>query len=128
MKAPETAHGKMECHSQGLGTVTRDMVMQRAREIALINGRAPNHYTRDDFLEAKRELVGSDAAFDEDNEFESVNALTTWDEDPGTSGHEVEHVEPNDEQLINEELVQEGMDEAEHDRMVEGAKANAGGE
>lgn len=127
MKAPEVAHGKLICHSSGLGTVTREMVIQRAREIAIINGHQPNHYTRDDFLEAKRELVGDETNEGDDNEFEAVNALTTWDEDPGTSGHEVEHTEANDEQTINEELVHEGVDEAEHDTMVEGAKANAGG-
>jgi hypothetical protein len=128
MKAPEVAHGKMICHASGLGTVTREMVIQRAREIAMINGRPPNHYSRDDFLEAKRELVGNDANESEDNEFDSLNALTTWDEDPGTSGHEVDHTEATDEQAISEELVHEGLEEAEHDTMVEGAKANLGGE
>lgn len=126
MKAPEILHGKLICHSNGLGTVTREMVIQRAREVALINGREPDHYTRDDFLEAKRELVGNDAVENDDNEFEGVNALTTWDEDPGTSGHEVDRTVPNDEQTINEELVQEGLEEAEHDTMVEGAKASPG--
>jgi hypothetical protein len=127
MKPLEVAHGKMIWHSKGLGTVTREMVVQRAREIAIINGHVPNHYTRDDFFEAKRELVGDDAPEFDDNEFEAVNALTTWDEDPGTSGHEVDRTEPSDEQVVDDELIHEGLDEAEHDTMVEGAKANAGG-
>jgi hypothetical protein len=128
MKAPEIAHGKLVSHAKGLGTVTREMVTQRAREIAIINGREPNHYTRDDFLEAKRELVGNVATDDDVGENDSLNVLTTWDEDPGTSGHEVDHTVPSDEQTVNEELVNEGLEEAEHDRMVEGAKVNVGGE
>jgi hypothetical protein len=127
MKAPEVAHGKILCHASGLGTVTRDMVVQRAREIAMINGRPPNHYTRDDFMEAKRELTGEDPSFTEDGDDEPMNAITTWDEDPGSTGHEVEHTVPNDEQTVGERLVEEGMSEAEHDSMVEGAKVNVGG-
>jgi hypothetical protein len=128
MKASEAAHGKLLIHGKGLGTVTRDMVVQRAREIAIINGREPNHYTRDDFLEAKRELTTEDADVYENGEDDPLNALTTWDEEPGSSGHEVDHTEPSDEQIVGERLIGEGLSEAEHDTMVEGAKRNGGGE
>ena len=58
MKKSHKATEKSPSISKGSGTVTSDMVKERAREIALINGRLPNHYNQDDFMEAKRELTG----------------------------------------------------------------------
>src|ERR1043166_7664743 len=116
MKMTQRAHGKISDHFRGVGTVTRDMVAQRAREIALINGHAPNHYTRDDFLEAKRELTGVNPSFTEDGEEESLAVLTQWDEDPGSTGHPVEKLEVTDEQAEAERLFEEGVNEAEHEQ------------
>lgn len=125
MKETSHPHGIISEHFQGVGTVTRDMVIQRAREIALINGREGHHYTKDDFGEAKRELTGSSSVEGEEEEF--LGTLTSWDEDPGASGCPSEKNELVDEQTIAEQLVEEGMNEAEHEQMVEGAKqAEAG--
>jgi len=121
MKQRDEAYGKISDHFKGVGTVTHDMVAQRAREIALINGRDPNHYNKDDFLEAKRELTGVPLSSESDEE-ESLSAITEWAEEPGASGHPVEKSEPPDEQTIAERLVEEGVEEAEHEQMVEGAK------
>lgn len=117
----ETTHGIIAEHFGGVGTITREMVVQRAREIALINGHLPDHYTRDDFLEAKRELTGHAGLEDLDEEG-SVTAITRWDEEPGTTGHAADKVVASDEQTFAELLVQEGVDEAEHEQMVEGAR------
>ena len=38
MKTPREGTGKISDHFQGLGTVTREMVERRAKEIAIING------------------------------------------------------------------------------------------
>jgi hypothetical protein len=121
MKVARGREGKISNHFRGLGTVTREMVDRRAREIAMINGRAPNDFTRGDWVEAKHEMLG-DQDF-EAGEEESVAAVTRWDEEPGTSGHQVENVSPPDEQTDAERLVEEGVEEAEHDQMVEGSRA-----
>ena len=115
----EATPGKISEHFRGLGTVTRAMVQDRARELAMIKGH--DHYTEDDWLEAKRELIGihGDTADEE-----SINALTRRDEEPGSTGHRVHHVEPSDEKVLAEQLVEEGAEEAEHDRMVEGSRPN----
>ncbi len=120
MKQTTREQGIIAEHFFGVGTVTRDMVVQRAREIALINGHPPQHYTRDDFVEARRELTGSGGSESEEEEF--LSALTLWDEEPGSSGHPAEKIEAADEQTMSELLVEEGISEAEHDQMVEGAK------
>jgi hypothetical protein len=104
---------------QGVGTVNHDSVVRRAREIALINGRPPNHYTQEDFQEAKRELTGADL---DNADGEVVASITTWDENPNSSGHPVEKEEAADEQSVEEQLVEQGVNEAEHEQMFEGAK------
>jgi hypothetical protein len=123
MKTPRQASGIISSHFQGLGTVTRDMVIQRAREIAFINGRPPNRYSTEDFLEAKRELTGLGSNGAEHAEEEPIAGLTSWDEEPGTLGHAVETTAAADEQTVAEQLVEQGVNEAEHEQMVEGARS-----
>ena len=120
MKDINNAHGIISEHFQGVGTVTRDMVVKRAKEIAIINGRERHHYTKDDFMEAKRELTGNSSAEGEEDEL--LASLTSWDEEPGASGHSAHCGDLPDEQTIAEHLVEEGVSEAEHEQMVEAAK------
>jgi hypothetical protein len=115
----EATPGKISDHFKGLGTVTREMVESRARELAMINGHA--HMTQDDWDEAKRELLGAHAYSDGDEE-DTVNVITRWDEEPGSTGHHVPNMEPSDEQTLAERLVEEGVNEAEHEQMVEGSR------
>lgn len=115
-----TSDGKYIDHASGLGTVTKDMVSQRAHEIALINQRTDNKPTTDDWAEAKRELttsrgVGSDPA-------EEIPIDKRWDPVPGSRGMKAENVSPDDEQTLAETLVHEGVEEAEHEHMVEGTR------
>jgi hypothetical protein len=119
MKRTETAPGRISGHFSGLGTVTKQMVVERAKELAIINGH--EHFTDSDWAYAKRELLGVEN-FSEAGEEESVAALTRWDEDPGTSGHHVPNLEAQDEQTLAEHLVEEGVNEAEHEQMIEGSR------
>jgi hypothetical protein len=104
-----------------MGTVTREMVETRARELAMINGRDPHHFTDSDWVAAKQELLGITAA-EEDIEGEGVAGLTSWDEDPGSSGKHIPNNAPQDEQTFAEQLVKEGIEEAEHEQMVESTR------
>jgi hypothetical protein len=115
-----TSDGKYIDHANGLGTVTKDMVSQRAHEIALINRRADNKPTTDDWAEAKRELttargLGNDPA-------EELGIEKRWDPVPGSHGMKADNMGPEDEQTVAETLVQEGVEEAEHEQMVEGTR------
>jgi hypothetical protein len=122
MKSEHTITGRISDHFRGLGTVTRTMVETRAKEIAVINGRAPSDFTENDWVQAKRELLGVHEGVDLEEE-EPVAALTRWDEEPGTSGHHVENVTPPDEQVLSERLVEEGVEEANHDQMLKGSRS-----
>jgi hypothetical protein len=115
--------GKISSHFNGLGTVNDEMVRERAREIAMINGRTDGDYIESDYQTAKRELLGMDENTPmEEQDNEKINAMTTWDEDPGSSGTKVDRVMPSDEQTVPERLVEEGSNEAYHDRMVLGSR------
>jgi len=122
MKTIRQSHGKISDHFKGLGTVTSETVVERAREIALINGRGPNHYNQEDFMEAKRELTGAVPDTDSEDEADLVAGLVTWDESPDAAGHSVEKEVAEDEQACAAQLAEEGLEEAEHEQMVEGAR------
>ncbi len=122
MKTAQAQSGKISDHFGGLGTVTRQMVEQRARELAVINGREARDFTESDWVQAKHEMIG-DQDQEEIQEEEPIAALTRWDEEPGTSGHHVENNSPPDEQTVAERLVHEGVEEANHDQMLNGSKS-----
>jgi hypothetical protein len=121
MKATETIKGQISKGLKGLGTVTPDMVEQRAKEIALINGRAAEDFNKADLEEAHAELTGK-MALEEQQEEEPTPAVGTLrDIVPGTAGHKNAPKLPSDDQRVAEQLVQEGVDEAEHHSMLVGS-------
>ena len=73
-------------------------------------------------MEAKRELTGATAEADGECEEDTVAGLVTWDEAPDAAGHPVDKERPEDEQACEELLAEEGLDEAGHEQMVEGAR------
>ncbi len=119
MKKDQIEEGRISDHSRGLGTVTQEMVRARAREIALINGRSPDHLSPADLAQAKRELTGQS---DSESPEEQLPASEHWNPVPGTPGHAAPLVSPHDEQTDSEKLIEEGVSEAEHEQMVEGTR------
>jgi hypothetical protein len=121
MKATQTVKGRISGRFNGLGTVTPSMVEQRAREIALINGRPAEDFSENDLEQAQAELTGASALEEQREEEPGARAATLRDVIPGTSGHKVAPKLPSDEQRMAEQLVQEGVDEAEHHSMLAGS-------
>lgn len=105
----------MSEHSRGLGTVTEKMVRQRAREIAETNGRRPEKFTESDLDQARSELLGRQSATSE-----PLEDATEWTDVPGQTGRRGVTHRADDEQTFAEELVEEGVQEAEHEQMIEG--------
>jgi hypothetical protein len=122
MNKDRLEEGRINEHSRPLGTVTREMVLERAREIAIINGRSPHEVLDSDFDQARRELLGEEELPPKERALESVPESERWDPVPGSSGGKVPPYPDPDEKTDNERLVQEGLEEAEHDLMVEGAR------
>lgn len=113
--------GKINTGAAGLGTVTPEMVEERASQLARMDGRtAANERDRS---QAREELVGPS----EDAEPEAsdrVEDIVTWDDAPESSGVKAPEVAPPDDSTISETLVREGMDEAEHEQRLSAVEEN----
>jgi hypothetical protein len=104
-------------HERGGGAAAPDEVTldERARELAEIDGREePN---KKDFTDARAELLttGSAPAAPEAGELES---LTAWDTPLTAAGGQAPEFTPDDETSIAQKLVEEGLEEADHDRRL----------
>ena len=108
--------GRLTERGKGLGTVTKGMVLNRAREIAIINGRDANQVLDSDVVQARRDLLGRELLDPVPSPEEQLPTSKRWDPVPGTPGHRAPTVAPADEQTVLEELVEEGVADAEHDR------------
>lgn len=92
--------------AEGLGTPDQDLVEKRAREVAAIQGHEIP--TVADWEEARRELHGRGAS----------NEVAPLIEEHVGVGEAFGAVVGNgDETNLGEELIREGMEEAEHERM-----------
>ena len=110
--------GKILSGSEGVGTVTPQMIEERAREIARSEGRSqPNDLDR---TYAREQLMGATA--------ESEKLPTR--EEPGrdwqmplvSTGEKAPTVRPEDDENIVEKLVEEGIEEADHDQRLSAAR------
>ena len=118
MKQDKIEQGRLSEHGHGLGTVTKEMVEKRARELAVINGRSENRVLDSDREQARRELLGKERLVPSASQAEQVPEDQRWDPVPGSSGGTGEPtVAPHDEQTDAEHLVEEGVADAEHDQM-----------
>lgn len=102
--------GDLSGRETELGVATKEMAEQRARDIALLDDRDPDHFTDADWEQARAELTGTQPS-------NSPDGL-------GETDGEVPRVEPKDEALLDERLANRGVEEAAHDQMVEAAKSD----
>ena len=118
--------GKILDHSAGIGEVSRAEIEQRARELAEIDGLDADQVNEGHRFQARQEMLGAsdaDAANDDEG---AIADLIDEDDVPGESGAAVSTTNNSsvdgDDQTIGEELVNEGIGEADHDRMTESRK------
>ena len=121
--------GGLTRNATGLGPVTREMVQARTRELALIAGRIPPHVSQADYEQAKRELTGESDLDRQDAMLDSIPEAERWDPVPGSTGRQVPESPSEDEddegRSESEQLVEEGVEEAERDQMLQAARAAA---
>jgi hypothetical protein len=113
--------GRFSDHGKGLGTVTEAMVRHRARELAFINGH-PNQVLDSDLKEARRELTGEERVNPEPTAAEQLTEDQRWEPVPESVRHKAPTVPAPDEQTFAEELVEEGVEDAEQDQMVKATR------
>ncbi len=119
MNTSRPPYAKIVVHSTGLGVPSPEMVRQRARELALIDGRA-EHNERD-WQRARQELHGGHPRSWDDEEDRMPQSVSERDMTATDTGHHTENMVDGDDNVL-EELVAEGMDEAVHDRMLEASR------
>jgi len=124
MKKERIEQGRFTEHSHGLGTVTDAMVWRRARQIAEINGRPHNQILDSDVAQARRELTGEERLVPEATAEEQLPESDRWKEVAESEGRKTPATPTPDEQTFAEELVEEGMEDAEQDQMLESVRRN----
>ena len=122
----DTQTGKFVVGSKPLTTVTEGMVNQRAKEIAVINGRNGNEFTRRMNMSRRG---GSWSVFQRRRR-RSLKAQAPdtgeWLGEAGDRGQKAPVRPAKDEQTFAEDLVKEGVEEATHDTMLaEASEARA---
>jgi len=122
---PIEEEGRLSDRGEGIGTVTKDMVMKRAREIAVINGRSERNILDSDVDQAQRELEGEDEIKPPLTAAESVPEDKRWDPIPGSDGNQAPTVPAPDEQTFAEKIFDEGVADAEHDQEIEATREAA---
>jgi hypothetical protein len=121
MRKANTIRGRIEQHGQGLGTPDAALLERRAREIAVTNGRRAEDFNQADLTQAREELQDSQKTPPETVEDEQEEVAPR--EGPiVSSGRAARTRVPADEQTLPEDLVEEGVEEATHEHMVEGNK------
>jgi hypothetical protein len=113
--------GKITVHGNGVGAPTPEQVEQRAREIAMIDERDPEEYTDSDWDQARRELLGQDIHDPPEETKDNINLEDEWEVVAKNTGHRAPRPGVNDE-MVGEQLVSGGVDEATHDQMLEARK------
>ena len=78
--------GVLTENDAGIGPPTRKMVQARARELALVAGRAPPHVTQADYEQAKRELMGEPDMNQREAILESLPETNRSDPMPASTG------------------------------------------
>jgi len=110
-----------------IGPVNRAMVRARAVELALINGRSAPAVSKADWDQAKLELTGESDADQQEMLQAAIPETQGWDPVPGSTGRQVPECASEDEddegRSSSEQLVDEGVAEAEHDQTLQAARA-----
>ena len=108
-------------NSTGLGAVTRQMVRERAFELAIINGRSAQDATKSDWDQAMLELAGASDMDPKAAVLEAAPESEHWDPVPGSTGRKIPVTasadEDEDGRSYNEQMVEIGVAGAEHDQM-----------
>jgi hypothetical protein len=108
----------MELHGKGLGGYTQADLERRARELALIENRTePNDVDRARALAEFNDRTLPDAVTEDADTMQSMSRDPS---DPLTDrGHQAPEYGGDDENTALEHLALEGVEEAQHEQMVE---------
>lgn len=122
LENPEFTGGKINTGLGGMGTASEDDVRRRATELAIIDGLTAADVDDRHLAQAYAELHGVDLPADDAGE--GVEELTEWNDPPDSAGRHVPNVGLGDDHVV-ESLVEEGLAEAQHERMLRSVEASS---
>jgi len=123
MKRNKEDKGRISQRGRGLGTVTKPMVRKRARELAVVSGRSEGQVLDSDVEQARRELTGQEQLNPQPTAAEQLPEEQRWEPVAESVGQQAPTIQPPDEQTAAAQLVEEGVQDAEHDQMVKASRA-----
>ena len=127
MKSNPLNKGVLTNNAAEIGAVTPALVETRARELAVIAGHPMSEATPADYARARRELAGGSDVDRQDAILEALPESKRWDPLPGSEGRQARESPSEDEddegRSETEQLVDEGAEEAERDRMLQAARS-----
>ena len=107
---------RLRAGSPGLGQACQADIERRAAELARSDGR--NSFTDADLTLAAKELAGGENAPAAQSSDPGIDQVTAWDDPPDQAGRRVAPAAQEDERNIAEHLIQDGLEEADHDIRV----------
>jgi hypothetical protein len=115
--------GKINLHGNGLGVPSPEMIEKRAREIALIDEREPDKFTESDWAQAHKELLGAEHPTPPEETKQSADLIDDWYVAAPSRGRRIPRPGVDEEEeTLGEHLVNDGVEEATHDQMLEARK------
>lgn len=109
-------NAKILAGNSGLGVPSPEQVDARALELAKMDGRSDANEA--DVRAARAELLRRDEPEQSPEVDERTEDLMTWDEPVGSTGTRAPKVGPDDEFAGVQDLVEEGIEEADHDQRL----------
>jgi hypothetical protein len=119
---------RLKAGAPGLGAPSEAEIEQRAIELATADGR--DAFTDVDLARAAAELGGGEpGVLAPEADEPVVEKLESWDEPVDQHGHQMERTGLDDEAMVSEQLMEDGLEEADHNQRVAAAEeANEEGE
>ena len=115
--------GKISLHGNGMGVPSPEDIEKRAREIAMIDERNPDEFTEADWGQARKELLGAEHPTPQEESKESAQMSEDWYVAAPSRGHKAPRAGADEnEETVGENLVNDGVEEATHDQMIEARK------
>jgi len=126
MKKNPLKDGSLTVNSEGIGTVSPEMVKARAVELAIIDDRTAQEVSKADLEQARRELTGEPDLDPKEAILESAPDSERWDPVPGSTGHKAPVAASEDEdeegQSDNTRLTEEGIAGTELDSSLQASR------
>ncbi len=109
-------------HGAGVGTISEEMIRERASELAVIDGRAHEEVSQDDWDEAEQELTNGSGGITNLESLDSSPDSAGWNPIPRSAGQETavefDDNEDQDGRSVETRLVESGVEEADHDQKL----------